>query len=207
MMLSSQNYIIPITNGYRPRPVSAWHGAYSLSSIETAPAGGGIDILVDWSGNSQDTVGSFSVLAAGGQWEHCSNIEPDEINDLIYYPSVIVSGDALFAYLKRGPLNPDVEFKAKALRITWSNQPSFSPSPEFTLTRGEHYDYAPGMDPDDDSLWVESTLNSKGVQQVTLELVKGKAYEIWVNLKHPSMETWLLQDPVVSGDSGGTGGG
>ena len=170
--------------------------AYLVARVDR----GGIDLRVDWDGDTE-SLGRFEVMGhceGEAEWQQCERIDTDAMQDLIS-PHREVKCRGFQARFQRGPDHGNCPFKVKAVPIRWKENPGKDPGQSYIAERGKDYDRSV------DAVEVPWTcsLLLDGVQTLILELKTGSAYEMWVSLQHPTNpEMWLELDPIVRTDHG-----
>ncbi|HWN68686.1 MAG TPA: hypothetical protein VNM90_13710, partial [Haliangium sp.] len=114
-------------------------------------------------------------------------------------PSKSLESATFRARFQRGPVHRSYPFGVKAVPIVWKHELPAALDPSYVAMRGQDYEYAGELQPDLVP-WTYSVLAS-GVHRLTLELSKGRDYEIWVRLQDPrDASKWMIQDPIVRTD-------
>lgn len=169
----------------------------------------GIDMRVDWSGESERHA-RFEVQLSLDNWHQVPNPQPTRENDVVS-PLQSVAGGTLQVRFERGPQHPGVPFLVRALPVEWAHEQGkldamLAASPEFIARRGTDYTYAK-RSRGQGGPWIDATLED-GVYRATLELTIGTDYELWVRMQSPRHpDVWLEQDPIIRTIGGTTGGG
>ncbi|ACY13821.1 hypothetical protein Hoch_1261 [Haliangium ochraceum DSM 14365] len=162
----------------------------------------GIDVRVDWDG-SDDDPGRFEVLNASGVWVECPHTAPSDARNDVMHTTKDVSGRPFLVRFQRGPAGPAVRFEVKLLPVVGLGDLS-GQSSEYVAVRGQDYEYEGEIEPALVS-WTPSS-EVDGAHGVTVMLVAGKDYEVWVKLSHPTdPNRSRILDPLVRGGNAGGG--
>lgn len=158
-----------------------------------------IRVRVDWNGGSD--LGTFEVLNSEGNWEPCGNLSPEgSTKDLILGGPKLIK-EPFAVHIERGPTNVTCPFDAWARSITWKSAalPQGPLSTSFSAVRDQHYEYASKEERQ------MSILGADGIQVIKLMLDVGWDWELWISLRHPTLENVRCdQDPIIRpGDRGG----
>ncbi|HWO25633.1 MAG TPA: hypothetical protein VNO30_43135 [Kofleriaceae bacterium] len=175
-------------------------GEQGRGHIEAGVSEQTMDVRVDWSG-STSSLGRFEVRVSSGEWHTCGLFDAGSSNDVVS-PAKEVTGDVFMARFQRGPEQPLCLFGVKAVPIVWNCAIDELLNRDFVAERGMDYDYEEGANPKVIP-WTYSVL-AGGAQKLTIELTRGRDYEVWVRLQSPrDPNGWLEQDPVIRTTSGG----
>lgn len=167
----------------------------------------GIDMRIDWDGVSPQHA-RFEVQLGLDEWHQVPNPQTTPKNDVVS-PEQPIREHQLLVRLERGPDYSQVPFQVRALPITWRHDDVqlnslLADNAEYIARRDVDYAYAEGCLGRDEP-WIDATMID-GIQQVTIPLMVGTDYELWVNMQSPTnSKVWLEQDPIIR--THGSGGG